>query len=106
MKSLVNSFILVFTLVVTVNIVGTLSVLLTEYWDIKGARVVKLAYMSSADLRRGVVLVSGYKYVYRANGLLTKASGISMFPGMNFNWFVGYRGGRVCYDIFLYPRII
>ena len=37
MKSLVNSFILAFTLVVTVNIVGTLSVLLTEYWDIKGA---------------------------------------------------------------------
>ena len=58
MKSLVNSFILAFTLVVTVNIVGTLSVLLTEYWDIKGARVLKLAYMSSL-IYGGVVLVSG-----------------------------------------------
>ena len=66
MKSLVNSFILAFTLVVTVNIVGTLSVLLTEYWDIKGARVLKLAYMSSL-IYGGVVLVSGYKYVYGAN---------------------------------------
>ena len=71
MKSLVNSFILAFTLVVTVNIVGTLSVLLTEYWDIKGAKILKLAYMSSL-IYGGVVLVSGYKYVYGANGLLTK----------------------------------
>ena len=88
MKSLVNSFILAFTLVVTVNIVGTLSVLLTEYWDIKGARVLKLAYMSSL-IYGGVVLVSGYKYVYGANGLLTKLL-VSLFPGMNPNWFVGY----------------
>ncbi len=88
MKSLVNSFILAFTLVVTVNIVGTLSVLLTEYWDIKGARVLKLAYMSSL-IYGGVVLVSGYKYVYGANGLLTKLL-VSIFPGMNPNWFVGY----------------
>lgn len=88
MKSLVNSFILAFTLVVTVNIVGTLSVLLTEYWDIKGARVLKLAYMSSL-IYGGVVLVSGYKYVYGANGLLTKLL-VSVFPGMNPNWFVGY----------------
>ena len=88
MKSLVNSFILAFTLVVTVNIVGTLSVLLTEYWDIKGAKILKLAYMSSL-IYGGVVLVSGYKYVYGANGLLTKLL-VSVFPGMNPNWFVGY----------------
>ena len=88
MKSLVNSFILAFTLVVTVNIVGTLSVLLTEYWDIRGAKVLKLAYMSSL-VYGGVVLVSGYKYVYGANGLLTKLL-LSMVPGMNPNWFVGY----------------
>ena len=37
LKSLKNSFILAFTLVITVNIVGTLSVLFTEYWDIKGS---------------------------------------------------------------------
>lgn len=88
MKSLVNSFILAFTLVVTVNIVGTLSVLLTEYWDIKGAKILKLAYMSSL-IYGGVVLVSGYKYVYGANGLLTKLL-VSVFPGMNPGWFVGY----------------
>lgn len=88
MKSLLNSFILAFTLIVTVNIVGTLSVLLTEYWEIKGANILKLAYMSSL-IYGGVVLVSGYKYVYGASGLLTKLL-LNFFPGMNPNWFVGY----------------
>lgn len=88
MKSLVNSFVLAFTLVVTVNIVGTLSVLFTEYWDIKGARILKLAYMSSL-IYGGVVLVSGYKYVYGANGFLTKML-VSVFSNMNPEWFVGY----------------
>lgn len=88
MKSLKNSFILAFTLVVTVNIVGTLSVLFTEYWEIKGAKILKLAYMSSL-IYGGVVLVSGYKSVYGANGLITKFL-MGLFPGMNPNWFVGY----------------
>lgn len=88
MKSLRNSFILAFTLVVTVNIVGTLSVLFTEYWEIKGAKILRLAYMSSL-IYGGVVLVSGYKYVYGANGLLTKML-LAIFPNMNPNWFVGY----------------
>ncbi|MDF2673822.1 MAG: binding-protein-dependent transport system inner rane component [Clostridiales bacterium] len=88
MKSLTNSFILAFTLVITVNIVGTLCVLFTEYWDIKGAKILRLAYMSSL-IYGGVVLVSGYKYVYGANGLLTKLL-LSTFPNMNPNWFVGY----------------
>lgn len=88
MKSLKNSFILAFTLVVTVNVVGTLSVLLTEYWDIKGAKILRLAYMSSL-IYGGVVLVSGYKYVYGANGILTKML-LKLFPSMNPGWFVGY----------------
>ena len=69
-KSLKNSFILAFTLVVTVNIVGTLCVLFTEYWDIKGANILRLSYMTSL-IYSGVVLVAGYKYVYGAEGLLT-----------------------------------
>lgn len=88
MKSLKNSFILAFTLIITVNIVGTLSVLLTEYWDIKGAKILKLAYMSSL-IYGGVVLVSGYKYVYGANGLLTKML-LKVIPNMEPGWFVGY----------------
>ena len=88
MKSLRNSFILAFTLVITVNVVGTLSVLLTEYWEIKGANILRLAYMSSL-IYGGVVLVSGYKYVYGANGFLTKFL-TQIFPSMEPNWFIGY----------------
>lgn len=88
MKSLINSFILAFTLVITVNVVGTLSVLFTEYWDIKGAKILRFAYMSSL-IYGGIVLVSGYKYVYGANGLLTRLL-LNIFPNMNPNWFVGY----------------
>lgn len=88
MKSLWNSFVLAFTLVITVNVVGTLSVLFTEYWEIKGAKILRLAYMSSL-IYGGVVLVSGYKYVYGANGLLTKIL-MQIFPSMEPNWFVGY----------------
>ena len=57
MQSLWNSFVLAVTLVITVNIVGTLCVLFTEYWEIKGAKLLKLAYMSSL-VYGGVVLVS------------------------------------------------
>ncbi len=88
LKSLKNSFVLAFTLIVTVNIVGTLSVLFTEYWEIKGAKWLRLAYMSSL-VYGGVVLVSGYKSVYGANGLVTKLL-LQLFPNMNPNWFVGY----------------
>lgn len=88
MQSLKNSFILAFTLVVTVNVVGTLCVLFTEYWEIKGAKILKLAYMSSL-VYGGVVLVAGYKYVYGENGLLTKLL-LYIFPNMNPGWFVGY----------------
>ncbi len=88
MQSLWNSFVLAVTLVITVNIVGTLCVLFTEYWEIKGARLLKLAYMSSL-VYGGVVLVSGYKYVYGEKGLLTKLL-LQVFPNINPSWFVGY----------------
>lgn len=88
LQSLKNSFILAFTLVVTVNVVGTLCVLFTEYWEIKGAKILKLAYMSSL-VYGGVVLVAGYKYVYGENGLITKLL-LSIFPNMKPAWFVGY----------------
>lgn len=87
-RSLKNSFILAFTLVVTVNIVGTLCVLFTEYWEIKGAKILRLSYMTSL-IYSGVVLVAGYKYVYGDSGLLTRLL-MQIFPNMNSGWFVGY----------------
>lgn len=87
-KSMVNSLILGVSLVITVNLVGTLVVLFTEYWDIRGARVLKLAYMTSL-VYGGVVLAMGYKFVYGSKGIVTKGL-LALFPGMNANWFTGF----------------
>lgn len=88
LKSMMNSFLLAVTLIVTINIVGTLIVLFTEYWDIKGAKILRLGYMTSL-IYGGVVFVVGYKFIYGSNGILTKFL-TSFIPHMNQNWFVGY----------------
>ncbi|HHK6480421.1 TPA: ABC transporter permease [Streptococcus pneumoniae] len=88
MSSIFNSFILAISMVFTVNIVGTLIVLLTEYWDIRGSKILKLGYMSSL-VYGGIVLATGYKFVYSANGLVTKTLS-SIIPGLAPNWFQGF----------------
>ncbi|QIK85560.1 iron ABC transporter permease [Erysipelothrix sp. HDW6B] len=88
MKALMNSFVLAFTLVITVNVVGTLIVLFTEYFEIKGAKILRLGYMSTL-IYGGVVLVSGYKFIYGPTGIVTNLL-TGLFPAMNANWFTGY----------------
>lgn len=87
-KSMVHSLILGVSLVITVNVVGTLAVLFTEYWELKGSRFLKLTYMTSL-IYGGVVLATGYKFVYGSNGIVTKLL-MMLIPNMNPGWFVGY----------------
>ncbi|KXT87987.1 ABC transporter permease [Streptococcus oralis] len=87
-NSIINSFILAVSMVVTVNVVGTLVVLLTEYWDIKGAKILRLGYMTSL-IYGGVVLVAGYKFVYGPKGLMTVLFQ-TVLPNLDNNWFHGY----------------
>ena len=47
MKSLKNSFVLAIASIITVNISGILVVLFTEYFDIKGAKILSLGFMST-----------------------------------------------------------
>ena len=83
-----NSLKLALCLVVTVNIVGISIVLLTEYFDIKGAKILRLGYMTTL-IYSGVALVTGYLFLYDSDGILTSwLSGI--FPGINKNWFSGF----------------
>lgn len=88
MNSLKNSFILAISLTITVNIVGVSLVLITEYFDIKGSKLLRLGYMTTL-IYGGVILVSGYKFIYGSNGYITNILA-SMFPNMNTNWFMGY----------------
>ncbi len=83
-----NSLKLAICLVVTVNVVGISIVLLTEYFDIKGAKILRLGYMTTL-IYSGVALVTGYQFLYDPNGLVTKWLAES-FPGMNRQWFSGF----------------
>lgn len=88
MTSLYNSFLLAVSLVVTVNAVGVTLVLLTEYFAIKGAKILRLGYFTTL-VYGGVVLVSGYKFVYGETGFMTNVL-TSWFPGFDAGWFHGY----------------
>ncbi|MBQ1445818.1 MAG: ABC transporter permease subunit, partial [Solobacterium sp.] len=89
MKSYVwNSLKLAVALVITVNIVGISIVLLTEYFDIKGAKILRLGYMTTM-IYSGVALVTGYMFLYAGDGIITKMLA-ETFPDMKTNWFSGY----------------
>jgi len=88
MKSLFNSFLLAVSLVVTVNVVGTLLVLFTEYFDIKGAGILRVGYMTTL-VYSGIVLCTGYKFVYGSKGVFTQLLTM-MVPGLDPQWFSGY----------------
>lgn len=87
-KSLKNSFILATTMLFSVNIIGIFLVLVIDYFDIKGSKILKLGYMTTL-IYGGVVLASGYKFVYGQNGIMTKILS-SVFPHFNTQWFEGY----------------
>ena len=83
-----NSLKLAILLVITVNVVGVSIVLLTEYFDIKGARVLRMGYMTTM-IYSGVALVTGYMFLYASDGILTTAFK-NAFPNMNPTWFSGF----------------
>ena len=83
-----NSLKLALSLVVTVNVVGVSIVLLTEYFDIKGAKVLRLGYMTTL-IYSGVALVTGYLFLYDSDGILTSWLK-DVFPNMDKNWFSGF----------------
>ena len=83
-----NSLKLAVCLVITVNVVGISLVLLTEYFDIKGAKILRMGYMTTM-IYSGVALVTGYMFLYASDGIITTALK-NAFPEMNPNWFSGY----------------
>ena len=87
-KYVLNSLKLAVGLVITVNIVGVSIVLLTEYFDIKGARILRLGYMTTM-IYSGVALVTGYLFLYDSDGIITNQL-VKLFPQMNKNWFTGF----------------
>lgn len=86
-RSLVNSLILAVLLSVTVNIVGLFVVFVTRYFDIKGAKILWLGYATTL-IYGGIVLVSGYKFLYGPSGFLTNILS-ALIPNLDREWFSG-----------------
>jgi len=89
-RALRNSFILAPVLSVTVGVIGVSLVLITDYFKIKGATILRLGYMTTL-LYGGIVLVSGYRFLYSADGYITVLLS-RIIPGFNTEWFVGFWG--------------
>ncbi|MBR5342726.1 MAG: iron ABC transporter permease [Oscillospiraceae bacterium] len=87
-KNIWNSLKLAVCLVITVNVVGVSIVLLTEYFDIKGAKILRMGYMTTM-IYSGVALVTGYMFLYAGDGMLTAALK-NAFPDFNGEWFSGF----------------
>ena len=83
-----NSLKLAILLVITVNVVGVSIVLLTEYFDIKGAKILRLGYMTTL-IYSGVALVTGYMFLSANDGILTSYLA-EINPAINKNWFTGF----------------
>ena len=88
MRSIKNSLLLALTMIVTVNLSGTLAVLIMDYWDIKGSKMLRLAYMTPLIYGQ-ITLAMGYKFVYGKAGFVTNLL-LKIFPNWNPNWFMGY----------------
>ncbi|WP_104199204.1 iron ABC transporter permease [Cryobacterium sp. Y29] len=88
MNSLWHSFLLAGTLAVTVNVVGIFIVLVTDYFAIRGARVLWLGYATTL-IYGGIVLAAGYNFIYGRYGFVTNAVG-NWFPDIDRDWFSGY----------------
>lgn len=83
-----NSFILAIAMTVTSNIIGVFQVLITEYFDIKGAKILRLGYMNTL-IFGGVILVNGYVLIYGDQGVLTSLLN-QFFPGIDNYEFIGF----------------
>ena len=83
-----KSFILAVSLSITVNIFGVFVVLITEYFDIKGSKILKIAYFTPL-IYGGIILASGYRLIYGETGVVTTLL-VKIFPNFPLNWFEGY----------------
>lgn len=89
-KSLFNTFTMAFCSVITVSIVGVFQILVTEYFKIRGAKFMEIAFMTPL-MYGGISLVTGYNYIYSSDGIVTQFL-TQIFPNMNANWFTGFTG--------------
>lgn len=85
--SIRNSVLTAIFITFSTTIIGVLQVLIVDYFDIKGANLLRIAYMSPLVFG-GLILNNGYLYVYGENGIVTQFL-IQIFPNLDPKWFSG-----------------
>lgn len=85
--SIRNSVLTAIFITFSTTITGVLQVLIVDYFDIKGANLLRIAYMSPLVFG-GLILNNGYLYVYGENGIVTQFL-IQIFPNLDPEWFSG-----------------
>ncbi|WP_335645049.1 iron ABC transporter permease [Microbacterium foliorum] len=88
LKTLGNSFLLAITLSITVNVVGVFIVLVTKYFQVRGAKILWLGYATTL-IYGGIVLAAGYNFIYGRFGFFTNMM-VNVWPDMDRDWFSGY----------------
>jgi iron(III) transport system permease protein len=88
LKTLGNSFLLAVTLSITVNVVGVFIVLVTQYFRIRGAKILWLGYATTL-IYGGIVLAAGYNFIYGRFGFFTNVM-VNWWPDMDRDWFSGF----------------
>lgn len=86
-RSLWNTVLVTVATVATVNIVGIFQVAVIEFFKVRLAPLLLVAF-STPLVFSSVAAVSGYNFVYSSHGFVTKLL-VSVFPGMDPNWFTG-----------------
>lgn len=89
-SSLKNTYIMAFCTILTVSAVGIFQIMVTEYFDIKGSKILDVVFHTPL-IYGGISLVTGYNYIYSSNGFVTKFL-VDIFPNMDPKWFTGFCG--------------
>jgi len=88
LHALSNSLLLGVALAITANIVGVFMALVVSYFDIKGSKWLNAGYLTTI-IYSGIVVASGYLFVYGSTGFVTKWLQ-HIWPHLSADWFSGF----------------
>ncbi len=86
-KLLGNTVSMAFMTLVTVSILGLFQVAVVEYFKVRGAFWLKIAFLTPL-IYESIAIVTGYKFVYGNSGIVTNML-IMIFPDLDPDWFRG-----------------
>lgn len=87
-QTIVNTLVMAGLTVLSVNVVGIFQILVTEYFDIKGARFAKMCFFVPLVLT-SISLVTGLQFLFNEYGVINSFIK-GLIPGFKADWFKGF----------------